>query len=176
MGILTCKRPLALLVGLALVFAFFVATSMAQQKTKIAGKMTCAYVMQKKLDVGDTEGHVISLAQSEGTNVSTGENEFMDGARIVNMSFSDVIKGNGPHQGYLKHEKNGNSTFTGWNGKITTIFSDEGTPIITFEGIFTYIRGTGKFEGIQGSGTYKGRFISEKEYTVEWEGEYFIKK
>lgn len=176
MGIFTCKRPLALFVSLALVFVFVVATSMAQQKNEIAGEITCAYIMQEKLNVGDTEGHVISLAQSEGTNISTGENEFMDGAKIVNMSFSDVVKGNGPHQGYIKYTQNGDSTFAGWNGKIATIFSDEGAPIITFEGIFTYIKGTGQFEGIQGSGTYKGKFISEKEYTVEWEGEYFIKK
>jgi hypothetical protein len=176
MGIFTCKKPLVLFVSLALVFVFVVATSMAQQKTKIAGEMTCAYVMQEKLNVGDTEDHIISLGQSEGTNASTGKEKFMDGAQVVNMSFSDVVKGNGSHQGYIKHVQNGNSTFAGWNGKIVTIFSDEGTPIITFEGIFTYIKGTGQFEDIQGSGTFKGKFISEEEYTVEWEGEYFIKK
>lgn len=176
MKVLTSKRSLALFISLFLIFTFVVATSMAQQKTKIAGKITSAYVMEEKLNVGDTEDHVISLSQSEGTNVSTGENKFMDDARVVNVSFSDIVKGNGPHQGYIKFTQNGNSTFAGWNGKITTIFSDEGTPIIKFEGIFTYIKGTGQYEGIQGSGAYKGEFTSEKEYTVEWEGEYFIKK
>jgi hypothetical protein len=149
---------------------------MAQQKTKIAGKITSAYVMEEKLNVGDAEDHIISLGESEGANVSTGENKFMDGAGVVNMSFSDIVKGNGPHQGYIKFAKNGDSVFAGWNGKIATIFSEEGAPITTFEGIFTYIKGTGRFENIQGSGTYKGKFISEKEYAVEWEGEYFIKK
>jgi hypothetical protein len=44
------------------------------------------------------------------------------------------------------------------------------------EGTFSYTKGTALFENIQGGGTYKGKYISEKTYIVEWEGEYFIKK
>ena len=175
MQIFTSKTVMALFISLALIFALTV-TTLAQEKTKIAGKMTVTYTKQEKFDVGDTEGHIISMAESEGTNVSTGKHEFMDGAQVVNMSFGDLVKGNGPHQGYIKFTKNGDTSFAKWEGKITTTISAEGTPMTTFEGTFSYIKGTGQFENIHGSGTYKGRFISETTYECDWEAEYFIKK
>ena len=166
---------MSLFISVALIFALAV-TTLAQEKTKIAGKITVTYTKQEKIDVGDTEGHIFPMAESEGTNVSTGKNEFMDGAQVANMSFGDLVKGNGPQQGYIKFTKNGDTTFAKWESKVTTTLSDEGTPIITFEGTFSYIKGTGQLENIQGSGTYKGKFTSETTYEWEWEGEYFIKK
>ena len=61
-------------------------------------------------------------------------------------------------------------------GKTTTILSPEGKPITTFEGIISFIKGTGKYKNIQGSGTYKGKLVSSVIIVNEWEGEYFIKK
>ena len=72
MQILTSKRSMLPFISLVLIFALGVTTSMAQQKTKIAGKMTCAYTKQEVIDAGDTEGHVLSLAEYEGANVSAG--------------------------------------------------------------------------------------------------------
>ncbi len=172
MWIVTSKRSTALFISLALIFVLGVIPSIAQQKTKIAGKMTVAYTRQETIDIGDIEGHIISLGESEGTNVSTGKHKFMDGAQVVNMSFGDLVKGNGPHQGYLKLTKKGNAVFCKWEGKVTT----KGTSMPTFEGTFSYIKGTGKFENIEGDGTYKGKYISKTIYTVEWKGQYSIKK
>jgi len=172
MQILTSKRSMALLISLTLIFILGVVPSIAREKTKIKGEMTVAYVRQESIDIGDTEGHIISLGKSEGTNFSTGKHKFMDGAQVVNMSFGDLVKGTGPHQGYLKLTEEGDAVFCNWEGKVTT----KGTSLPTFKGTFSYIGGTGKFEGIQGDGTYKGKFISKMIYTVEWEGEYSIKK
>ncbi len=44
-----------------------------QKKTKIAGKHTLAYTKQDTINVGDTEDHIISLYEYEGTNVSSGK-------------------------------------------------------------------------------------------------------
>ena len=76
----------------------------------------------------------------------------------------------------MKLTKKDDTVFAKWKGSVMTTLSAEGTPVTTFEGSFSYIKGTGHFENIHGGGTYKGRFISKTIYTVEWEGEYFIEK
>ena len=175
MRLLTSKRAMTLFVSVALVFAIAVMPATAQEKTKIAGKFTSTQTKLDTIAIGDTEGHVFSLSEYEGTNVSTGEHKFMDGAQIANVSFSDLIKGNGPHQGYVKFSQKADATFAKWEGKVTTV-SGKDAPIITFEGTFSWTKGTGQFENIQGGGTYKGQFTSKTAYTCDWEGEYFIKK
>jgi uncharacterized protein affecting Mg2+/Co2+ transport len=123
---------MVLFISLVLIFALGVTTSIAQQKTKIAGKHTFAYTKQNTINVGDIEGHIIMLNEFEGINVSTGKN--------------------------------------------ATTISPEGKPVTTLEGSWTYTKGTGKYENIQGSGSYKGKLISRTIFIIEWEGEYFIKK
>lgn len=176
MGKTTIKRSSALFISLTLIFALGPATSMAQQMAKVAGKIKAAYTKQDTIVVGDTEGHLLSFGMSEGTNASIADHEFMEGAKVTNYSFSDLVAGNGPHEGYVKFAKNGDTAFGKWQGKVTTTLSAEGTPVSTFEGTTTWIKGTGKFENIQGTGTYKGGFISKTEYAVEWAGEYSIKE
>jgi hypothetical protein len=170
------KPLISLFIGLVLIIAFIPTASMAQQMTRIAGKMKAAYTKQDSIVVGDTEGHLLTLGISEGTNVSATEHKFMEGARIINYSFGDLVKGNGSHQGYVKFAENGDTAFAKWQGKITTTLSAEGTPLVKFEGTTTWIKGTGKFENIRGTGTYKGGFISKTEYEVEWAGDYYIKE
>jgi hypothetical protein len=149
---------------------------MAQQKFKIAGKATAAYTVREKIDVGDTEGHSLYLLKSEGFNENTGENKFMDGAEAVWFAISDYIKGNGPHTVYSKLSLNDNTVYSKAEGKTTTTLSPEGKPVVTFEGSFSFIKGTGEYKKIQGSCTYKGKLVSSVIIVNEWEGEYFIKE
>ncbi|GEM_PF-707721 len=170
------KRAVILFIGLIFIFAFGTATSTAQQTFIIAGKITCTDTDPKQIDVGNTKDHIISLGTSEGTNISTGEHEFMDGAQAVNMAYNDLVEGNGPQQGYMKLTKNGDTVFSVWRGKVVATINPEGTPSTTFEGIVSFIKGTGRFENIQGSGSYTGRYTSKTDYIVEWKGKYFIEK
>lgn len=143
------------------------------KKTKIAGKMTYNFTEHETFEVGDVEGHIVSLRKAEGTNFNLGQNEFMDGAKTVNFSFDDLVKGNGPHQGYSKIEKNGDLVISKWEGKIVTTLSADGKPIPSFSGNMHWIKSTGQFANIQGGGSYKGHFTSETSYVVEWKGEYW---
>ena len=172
----TSRRLIALFIGLALILAFTPTISMAQKMTRAAGKIKAVYTKQDTVAVGDTEGHILSFGMSEGANVSATEDKFLEGARTVNYSFGDLVMGNGPHQGYIKFTKNGDTAFAKWQGRVTTTVSAEGVPAVKFEGTTTWIKGTGKFENIQGTGTYKGGFLTKTEYEVEWAGDYYIKK
>jgi hypothetical protein len=165
-----------LLACILLIVAVAAAPSSAQEKIKIAGNLTLTYSQKEAMEVGDTEGHILRFTGATGTNISTAEHMFMDNAHATTMSFADLTKGNGPQQGYLSLCQEADTVFAKWQGEVTTTLSAEKTPIITFQGIWFYTRGTGKFVTIAGKGTYKGKFISETEHLVDWEGEYLLKK
>jgi hypothetical protein len=164
------------LVGIAMIIVVAVVQSAAQEKYSIGGKITAAITESYEFTVGDAEGHIFLISKSEGMNTSTGQRNFMDGALIVNNNFGDLTKGNGPHEGYIIISKAGAKTIAKWEGDVTTTMSSGNVPMTTMEGTFTYIKGTGLFENIYGGGTYKGKYLSEKTYVVEWEGEYSIQK
>ena len=176
MGYVRLRKSMAFLACIALLIALGVTSTSAQEATKVSGKITATYTDLDSVVVGDIIGHVLSLLTSEGKNVNTGEHAFMDGAQIVNMSYSDLIKGSGVHHGYVKFTKNGDAIYAKWEGKVTTVQTTEGAPATSFEGILAYTKGTGKFENIKGSGTYKGEFISKTEYSAEWQTDYSIEK
>jgi len=147
----------------------------AQEKFEVGGKMSTTVTAKYEFAVGDIEGHIFQISKSEGVNTSTGKNSMMDGALIINNNFSDIINGNGHHQGYIIFSKEGNITEAKWEGEVTTTMSGN-IPNTKFKGKFTYTSGTGKFKNIQGGGTYKGEYISANTYLVDWEGEYSLKK
>jgi hypothetical protein len=174
MFVLTNKRCMVVLASLALIVALVAATSLAEKKHKVAGKMTMNYPEQEKIEVGDTEGHVLSFGTADGTNECTSEHTFMDGAQVVNMAFGDLVQGSGLHQGYVKLTLRDDAVFCKWEGAVTTTVPEEGAAIMSFKGTYSYIKGTGQFENIQGRGTYQGAFASDTQYVAEWEGEYSI--
>jgi hypothetical protein len=170
------RRAATQLVVLAVALVLVAVTLSAQQPTKISGTITAEATRQDSIIVGDAVNHLISLMVSEGTNVNTGEHEFMDAAQVLNMSHSDLIQGNGVNQGYVRFTKDGDTVFAQWQGKITTEVMPEGNRLTGIEGTYTYIKGTGSLLNIKGQGTYKGEFTSATEYTVKWEGSYSIEE
>ena len=173
---LTFKKLIGLFISLGLIFTLGVTTLNAQQKFKIAGKLTGAYTERNELKVDDIVGHSLILIKVEGFNESKGEQKFMDGAEAVWFSIADYIKGNGPHTVYTKMSLNDNEVYSRSEGKTTTTLSPEGKPVIIFEGTTSFINGTGKYKNIQGSNTYKGKLVSSVIMVVEWKGEYFIEE
>jgi len=100
----------------------------------------------------------------------------MDGAEVVNVSFSDLISGNGDQQGYVTFVSNADTTIAQWHGKVTTTSTKEGESLTNFEGTFVYIYGSGKYKGISGKGTYKGGFAAKNKYWSDWQGDYTLGK
>jgi len=159
------------------VFLIFGASiSLAQEKNAIGGKMSCEYADQKQFNIGDNEGHMLSVIQSTGKNASLKVGEFMDGAAVVNYSMGDLVKGSGEQYGYIMFVKGADTTFAKWDHTVTTTVTPERKNVTTFKGRFKFTRGTGQFKRIRGSGFYDGAFTSPTEYSVEWKGEYSIKK
>lgn len=172
------KRCIAFMISFALIFVLGMTIQEEPQKIKVAGRQEIAYTKQEIMDIGDIEGHFLELGRSEGININTGEHKFMDSAQVVSVGFTDLIKGNGHHMGYNKIYQNGDAVFSKFEGKTTTALSAKGEPITTMEGTYIVLRGTGKYDNIQGKGTYKAKLLLDPNTIViiEWQGEYFIKK
>ena len=170
MEILKSKKLLLLLISIVAIFALAVTTSFAQEKTMISGKRYGVSSSSGTVKIDDTEGHIISVGESKGIDVATG-------AQFYNQSFSDLVKGNGTHRGYSKAVyPDGDVIRNTYEGKVTTTHLSKGKTITTFEGTFSIIGGTGKYENAKGGGTYIGQYIGVGIYTYDWEGELVLKK
>jgi hypothetical protein len=169
------SRHLVLKAALAAAFPAAIivlpAWSPAVAPSRIAGTFTVKYAEQHPIPVPDAAGHALMLGRVEGVNRSTGQTPYMDQGKVTSLEFGDLTQGNGPHQGYITFSSGPDSVISTWNGKVTTTLSPDKTPMTSFAGTWTKLRGTGRYQEITGQGTYKGRFISQSEYTVNWQGE-----
>ena len=166
------SKLLLILITLAFILAFSVTTSTAQEKVKINSKYTGVFTKMERMKIDDTEGHTLNSYEAKGAGMGSA-----GGFTFFNQGVSDLVKGNGTHSGYYKAtDKDGHVYFSKWQGKVTTTMSPEGMPIVKFGGTWSFTKGTGKWENIQGGGTYKGWFIGQGIYTLISEGEYSINK
>jgi hypothetical protein len=171
MQLIKSKRLMLLLVTFASILAFGVTTSLAQGKVKVKFKAFSVVTKMERFEVDDTKGHVVSINQNKGV---TSDGKF---TRYF-TSRSDLIKGNGTLSGYGKYVevKDGDAYFVKFEGLVSTTKSPEGKLKITFKGTYSYTKGTGKYENIQGGGTFNGAYIGPGILYVDVEGDYVIKK
>jgi hypothetical protein len=158
-----------ILITLALVFAFGVMTSVAQEKIKLKDKRYWVTTKMEVFKIDDTEGHILQISESKGIDAGTS-------TVGISVGFYDLIKGNGTGESYVSNtDTDGHVWYIKTQGKVTTTLSPAGKPITTIEGTFSLIKGTGKWEGFQGGGSWKLKKIGEGMSVMDWEGE-FTKK
>ena len=100
----------------------------------------------KQIEVGDEEGHVLAVYSSKAlyVNDKTGEKTV---SSAVNTMDINMKTGQGTVSGYgVDADKDGDKL----------VRTHEGKPVgkAHWSGTWKYIRGTGKYEGIKGSGTW----------------------
>jgi len=172
---LKTRRGARLFFCLVLILAFCLVYSSAQEKMKIGGELTVKFLTREAQEVGDAEGHAVTLSTLEGISKSTGEQTFMDGGKVLIIGMSDAIQGNGSSWGYVKMTQGDDVVFAKYKGKVTTTMA-EGNPITTYEVEAKFLKGAGKYANIQGGYKAKAKVISETELSIKWEGAYFIKE
>jgi hypothetical protein len=166
MKLLECRRLTGVFISLALIFAFGVMTSFAQETVNLKTKNYTFTIKSEVMKVDDTEGHVIIISELKGIDVASGMVSHI-------KAFLDLVKGNGTVQAYVtEYYPDGSKMFIKTQGKNTTTLSPEGKPMMAGEGTGSLIKGTGKWEGFQGSQTWKLKGIAEGIVLIEVEGEY----
>lgn len=139
---------------------------------KVSGSFENTIVSKHAMPAGDRDGHVMLFTEAQGRNTDTSNTGFLDGASASVREFADLVQGNGKNEGYVVVRKGEDATFADIKGTVMTTTNDDGTPNIRFKGTWRYIGGTGRYDGIEGEGTYSGYYTSETTYHVDWEGFY----
>jgi hypothetical protein len=152
-----------------IIFVFGITTidcAIAGEKLKAHGS---SYMVKwEQIDVGDEEGHVVAITESKQFyfNETTGEKH--PSTSIGTMDINTKT-GQGSGKGYgTSTDTDGDKTFRTWEGK--TVGKGH------WQGTFSYINGTGKYEGIKGGGTWDQYSIAPKQSYVEVEWEMEIPK
>lgn len=101
------------------------------------------------IKVGDVPGHIIAVFERRGLGLFDGEVAVYHGTQML-----DSTKGKGTLQGYIMYTfEDGSTMVSKVEGNVTPLKDKR----ISSKGTFTYIGGTGRFEGIKGSGTWSAR-------------------
>ena len=116
------------------------------------------------LKVPDVEDHAILAYEAKGIIFT----EKWGAGLGYETGTLDLLKGEGTCQGYTQYTFPDGSTYT-----IKWECNNKGKGSI-WEGTWTYIKGTGKFEGIQGGGTWKSYDMGPGQWYSDGEGEYTL--
>ncbi len=164
-----------------LVALIILAFGMTAIGNAVAGERVKSYGIFKIIEVKshqveDAEGHVMILYQGEGLEKGIGG----EVVTIVPRGYLDYTKGKGPFQGYTTYTfRDGSTIVSKWQGKATVSeWKAEGAekPLVIRggKGTYTYIAGTGKYQGIEGKGTFTYTALTPEWIHYEGEGEYTL--
>jgi hypothetical protein len=150
MKLLKSRRLMLMLISFALIFAFGVMTSVAQEKWKVINYGSNL----QSIPVPDEEGHTVAAFERRGSAI------FEDGelAAWLAIGIFDWTKMQGPGWGYHQYTFKDGSTI--WAKAQFTSRIPPGEKLNFIEAKGEFIKGTGRFEGIKGSWTCKGPFIT----------------
>jgi len=153
------KTKTMALAGL-LVALLLVSVTQARAET-VKYKLTAYGTKSEAIPVGDVEGHYIGVY--EGRGLALFENGEV--ATYLIRCTWDYIKGQGTNQGYVQLTyEDGSTTVAKFQGAGTKV---EGRTLYKSKG--EYIKGTGRFKGIQGHYSYSGKRITP--YSKETKGD-----
>ncbi len=132
----------------------------------VAGeKIKCRTVQHttkwEQINVGDEKDHVVALWEAKGIVSNKEGKTFCDGWISYSQGIYDVSPKTGPiANGYNTFiDKDGDKIFTKWDQKGLL-------------GTWISIKGTGKFEGIKGKGTWSWVPVADPTLSYpDWEGE-----
>jgi hypothetical protein len=157
--------------GVPAITATSLDTDPTRERAQVSGVFSMKVGQQQALPVAGPADPVLLLTQSSGMNRNTGKVAYMDGAEVINREIADLTQGNGPHQGYTTEIHGPDTSVARYQGKVVTTLGPDQKPVTRFEGSWSKFKGTGRYEGVTGAGSYQGRMTSPTEYTVEWRGE-----
>ena len=154
------------IIAVVLIIALGVMNSLAQEKKKVSDTTYWFVTETEAIKVNEAKGHIIQISESKGVNVGRKE-------LAICRNTYDLVKGNGTLRGY--------STLMGLDGKVTrnlkqegkviTLLSAEGKPIMTGEGTWAVVPDNTWVSSVGGSGTWKLKMVSDGIFIMDWEGE-----
>ena len=140
-------------------------------QTKISARLSCA-----KPSVNETAGAAAQMIMFSKTNCTFSAPYVIDGIkakRTVDAGIGDLTGSTARIHGYSTTlMDNGDSTIVRYEGTMQMKKDGSGTD----KGNWRYVRGTGKFAGIKGGGTFKGEAAADGSGWVDVTGNYATAK
>ena len=138
--------------------------------TRFSGNHTFKLDENHAFPIGDDPDHLLGVFKSSGSNKSTGQTTFLDGATETEVVYYDVFKGSGRHHGFI-HYRNADGTLTNEFDGFGTVVVVDGKPQSLGVGSWHVVSGTGRYANGVGVGTYTTRLaLPDFEGATEWEG------
>ncbi len=154
--------PLAKAV-LPAIFVAALAVSAAGETVPIKASATSVNTKWHPVEVGDVEGHIVAVFENTQVWVSDITGETATACSRGTMDFNTKT-GQGTMKGYnVTTLPNGDKRFGAFQGEAAGKGGWKGT--------FTDIGGTGKYEGITGSGTWEATSLTRGVSRITSEGE-----
>ena len=149
----TIKRNWGI-IGILLIAALLLLPATQAEAKTVKYKIIAPLTKVELIAVPDVEKHVVILYERRGVVIyENGET-----AAYHTRGTSDTIKGQGSFHGYSDILfKDGSTTMFEYTGTLTLA---PGEKLRTMKGEGKYIKGTGRFEGIQGSTSFTGKSVT----------------
>ena len=140
---------------------------------KVKGRKVDYTVKFQTVDIPDQQGHILYVYEMKGiTTIFEGPQakKLWDGNSVMTWGIaeSNPQTKQWSGRGYNERvDRDGDKVYTSWQGQS----GKEGS-----EGTVTVIKGTGKYEGIKGEGTWSSHVVAPNqgytdfEYDMEWPG------
>lgn len=156
-SILRPGRAIAALAVVALLAAPAVAGEVAVKGRNIQSQAESSWTQ-----IGEDQSHGIGSYSASGLT-------FHEGGEIsifTSYGIYDWNRGSDWHRGYIVRSfADGATTTAQYEGTTRTSAGAS-----TWQGTFVFVGGTGRFEGVEGKGTYAGRRYPNKMGITDWEG------
>jgi hypothetical protein len=143
-------------------------------QTKISGTVKCAKPDQaQKIDVGDKPGHALAISQGKCAWTKPMDIAGTQTKDDVGTAVSDMTESGAEEHGYVVGTlTSGDKIYVRTQGKD---INHDGKPVST-AGTWNFMGGTGKVEGIKGSGAYSGKADADGNFIIEVKGQYTLPK
>jgi hypothetical protein len=147
---------------------FLVGDAGAGEKYKI--RIVWYFTTWNQIDVPGEEKHLLAVDESKGISSNMEGKEFLEGAvlRGVEVVEIDLKAETGSNHGYTEStDRDGDKIYYRWEGTRIKgkLWGSQ------WEGKYTILRGTGKYEGIQGKGTWTYHNPAPMQTVTDWEME-----
>jgi hypothetical protein len=144
------KKSIWILFGILIIASLLLgfATSAGAETYTVKWRTTGPYPQMNRIEVGDVPGHILYVGEVAGVA------SYDDGSvGVYSAKFmGEMAKGSGTSQGYgLTTYEDGS---TQWFKFLQTVTPDPDGKTSNWEGTLEFTKGTGRFNGIQGSGTF----------------------
>ena len=153
---------------LIVLFAFAVSLTLAGEALageKFKARNDWYRVKAEFVNVPGEEGRIFYMWEEKGIQTVFQGSKLLDGMALFNVGVSDINTKTGIGSGHGVIEctdRDGDKIYTTWEGKGV------GGP---WSGSWTFVRGTGKFEGLKGKATWSSFTVAPNQDYADWGGE-----